>query len=459
MKFVILSDLHLGSGGTYDAFAGAEALPPLIDRLAGPGVGFILNGDTVDFLMNEDPLELTAARAAEQARAIAAAPATAVVLQALGRALAAGAEVVIRMGNHDAELALAEVQAILRGALGQPAAIAERLEFQRGEAPLLLEVNGARVLVSHGEQNDPWNRLDYGSLGGPGGPALAPEAFVYPPGSRLVKTLMNPLKRLYGMRFADLLKPDFQGAVLTCLAVDPGAVSVVFQGSTLSLLWHLFKRMSGPTTFGDDDDNNQELGLAAAIEGAGLDEDELAVLQDSLDPDAVQSFADAGVLDSARRKLGQAGLRLYAAAQRRLVGESGESYFSLEPSADEWTEARRLATKFDAQAVVLGHTHSARFGAADGLLFANTGTWIWLMQLPSPDAPASAWADFLELCRKNPRLDPAQGPAAPVLARFNFAVVEPLAAGPGARLSLCEWKDGSIVVCGQADAPGRAAAS
>lgn len=457
MKSVILSDLHLGSGGVYDAFAGEVELPELIDRLAGPDVRFILNGDSVDFLMNEDPLELDAGRAADQARAIAAAPATAKVLQALGRALAAGAGVVIRMGNHDAELALAEVQSILRGALGQPEATAARLEFQRGEAPLLLECNGARILISHGEQNDPWNRLDYATLGGPGGPDLAPAAFHYPPGSRLVKTLMNPLKRLYGMRFADLLKPDFQGAVLTCLAVDPSAVSVVFKGSTLSLLWQLFRRMSGPATFGDDDDNNEDLGLARAIESAGLDEDEMAALESTLDPDGIQSFADDGILDSARRKLGQAGLKLYAGAQRRLVGTTGQSYFALDPTADEWTEARRLATKFDAQAVILGHTHSARFGEQEGLVFANTGTWIWLMQLPAPDSPAEAWADFLELCRTNPRLDPKAGPSAATMSRFNFAVIEP--APGGARLSLCEYKGGAIVECGASVVAGRQAAS
>ena len=88
--------------------------------------------------------------------------------------LAGGGQVALGLGNHDAELALAEVQAVIRGALGQP---------------------------------------------------VDPKRFSYPPGSRLVKTLLNPLKKELGLRFADLLKPDFRGAVLTTLAVDLSASS------------------------------------------------------------------------------------------------------------------------------------------------------------------------------------------------------------------------------------------
>ena len=164
---------------------------------------------------------------------------------ALGAVLAAGGSVEIRLGNHDAELALTAVQETFRAALGQPPEVARRLVFTRGDAPGLLEVNGARILLAHGEHNDPWNRLDYKNLPTSGdGPK-----FRYPPGSRLVKTLLNPLKRGFGMRFADLLKPDFQGGVLTMLAVDPNALSLVFQGSTFRLLWQLFRRLDDEVSF------------------------------------------------------------------------------------------------------------------------------------------------------------------------------------------------------------------
>jgi hypothetical protein len=66
-KILIVSDLHLGGGGTYDIFAGGQELPSLLQNFAAPGHTVILNGDSVDFLMNEDPLELDEERAVRQA--------------------------------------------------------------------------------------------------------------------------------------------------------------------------------------------------------------------------------------------------------------------------------------------------------------------------------------------------------------------------------------------------------
>jgi UDP-2,3-diacylglucosamine pyrophosphatase LpxH len=134
VRTLIVSDLHLGNGGPYDVFAGGEALPSLLDAVATGATTVLVNGDGLDFLMNEDPLELDAGRAALQAAAIAGAPASAAVLRALGRVLARGGEVIFRLGNHDVELALPEVQSVVRGALEQPPEVASRLAFQLGGA-------------------------------------------------------------------------------------------------------------------------------------------------------------------------------------------------------------------------------------------------------------------------------------------------------------------------------------
>lgn len=120
MRTLIVSDLHLGSGGPYDAFAGEDALPDLLDREGRASTHVIVNGDGVDFLMNDDPLVLDGKRAVDQALAIAGSRASRRVFEAMGRALARGCEVTLRLGNHDVELALPEVQTALRGALGQP---------------------------------------------------------------------------------------------------------------------------------------------------------------------------------------------------------------------------------------------------------------------------------------------------------------------------------------------------
>ena len=457
-RTLVVSDLHLGNGGDFDTFAGAQALPALLDRLGQTPIRVVLNGDTVDFLMNEDPLELDPERAVTQAAAIFAAPATSAVLHALGRVAAHGGEVVVRLGNHDIELALGEVQELFRKSLGQGPEVAARVRFERGDKPAILEVGGVRILITHGEQNDVWNKVDYPNLPGPGAAdGVRPADFTYAPGSRLVKTLMNPLKKRFAMRFADLLKPDFQGATLTALAVNPLAVKTIFQGSTVRLMWQLFRQSSGPTTF-DPSSDERDLGLARAMEQAGLSEQEKQQLQALLDEDAALSFAqdeDQSVLDRARLKLGQAGLRAYARLQKGLAADTGSRYFDLTPADDEWQEARRLADKYGAQAVVLGHTHAARFRSTEPLTFVNTGTWIWLMRLPAPDASDEDWAAFLESCRKNPRLEPPG--AVPLIERFTGALID--AKGPGASgatISLFQWGPSGLEVLGQTDLSGAA---
>lgn len=438
MHTLVLSDIHLGNGGDYDIFAGESVLPAVLDQAAASRASVIFNGDSFDFLMNEDPLELTAARAVQQARAIVTHPPTAAVMAALGRVLAAGGGVEIRLGNHDAELALPGVQAVLRDSLGQPPEIAARLAFTLNDAPGVLEVGGARLLLAHGEHGDPWNRLDYEHLG-------EGKDFPYPPGSRLVKTLLNPLKRQYGMRFADLVKPDFQGGVLTALAVDPKAVALVFQGSSVSLLWQLFRRLDDGVSFDDGRAIEQDLGLAAALDDAGLTAEERAALEAAVDPEAPVAFGVSDLLAGAGAKLVRKGLGAYARLQRRLAGDAGDAFFSLTPDDAEWTDARRLAAKFAVDAVVLGHTHAARFRSEPDLTFVNTGTWIYLMRLPAGDAPIAEWEQFLHQVRANPGLDPARGPAPPLFVRLTGLVVDIHPDG-GARLRLCEFKPGATEV-------------
>jgi len=449
MRTIILSDLHLGNGGDYDVFAGGDVLPALLDQCAATPTRVILNGDTIDFLLNDDPLEMDIVRAVSQVEASAATPSTAAVLRGLGRVLAAGGDVVVRLGNHDAELALADVQAVLRRATGQPEAVAARLVFLRGDAPQLLDVGGARILITHGEHDDVWNRIDYPHLPGPGAPDDAsPERFTYPPGSRLVKTVLNPLKKRFQMRFADLLKPDFQGAVLTALAVNPSLVKLVFQGSTFTLLWQLFRQKLGASTFLPGDEE-EDLGLADALDRAGLTPEEREALAALLHPAGAVAFADEAVVGDARVKLARAGLGLYARYHRSAAREVSKRFFAFDPEPREWKEAQRLASKYGAGAVVMGHTHAARWGVRDALTFVNTGTWIHLAQLPPAEASDATWTEFLESCRRNPQLDQTQPGAVPLLTRFTGAIVEPHPTG-GARLSLVEWKaDAAPIVHGE----------
>lgn len=447
-KVLVLSDLHLGNGGNYDIFAGEGELPALLRWFAGPRRTVFLNGDSFDFLMNEDPLELDEARAVEQAQKICSHAGTASCMRALGDFLAAGGDAIIRLGNHDIELALPGVQACLRSALAQPPEIAAKLQFERGDQPSVLSMGGARLLITHGEQSDAWNRVDYMHLPGPGAPPSANASdYAYAPGSRLVKTLMNPLKRQYGLRLIDLIKPDFHGGVLTAMAVSPSAVKEVFKGSSIELLWQLKQQRRGPSTFAPGDDE-EDLGLTAAIAEAELDEEERATLQAmfSSSPGQGQHFGfDLEILQSAQQKLFRTGLRAYAKAQRSLAKDEGQRFYALEPEENEWNEAQRLAQKFNVQAVLFGHTHAARFRQRDALCYLNTGTWIRLIQLPPSDAPDEVWADFLSLARKNPQLDPQRGEMVPLFTRFTAALIEEQPDQAGAKLSLIEWQQSAAV--------------
>lgn len=435
MRTLILSDLHLGNGGDYDIFAGSENLPELLGRFVSPPTHVILNGDSMDFLLNEGPLQLDVSRAVQQAESIATAEPTAPILKALGRICAGDGDVLVRMGNHDVELALAEVRDVFRNHLGQPFTIAERMTFERGNEPHILNVGGASILVTHGEQHDPMNLVDYGHLPGPGAPAsVQANDFKYPPGSLLVKKLLNPLKKEYRMRFADLLKPDFQGAVLTALAVDPSAVRVALKGESLEIIQRALENL-GDVTFVPGTD---EVGLTYALQQAALSGEEIEVLKQQLTGVPVSYDIMSDLLYSLRLKLSRAGLKIYAHAHRQFVGTSGEHYFSYEPAESEMDEIRRLSERYGAKAVITGHSHSSRWKQDGNLLYVNTGTWIWLMRLPDIGASDNEWTEFLQDLKDDPKLEGNKNRDR-LEKRFTPVTIEPLAEG-GATVSLHTWE-------------------
>jgi UDP-2,3-diacylglucosamine pyrophosphatase LpxH len=444
MRTLVISDLHLGNGGKYDAFAAEDELPLFLDRHAKEPTHVFVNGDSVDFLMNEDPLEMDRARAAQQAKDIVANPATAGVLRAFGGVLARGGAVTIRLGNHDLELSLPEVQDVIARALGQPADVAGRLEFQLGAEPKRLDVGGAKILVTHGEHNDGWNKVDYAQL------VKAPEKYVYTAGSRLVKQVMNPLTRELGMRFMNFLKPDFQGGALTGLAVNATMVKALFKKASLDIGWQLFKRIGSLPSFDDDGTGaGANLGLSDRIGAAGLSAEEQAELESLMgDEGGVASFADDGEVSTWSVKIARAALSAYAGFQRKVAGTTGDTFFDLTPDKGEWEDAGRLAKKYSTGAVVYGHTHAARWREAEGVVFANTGTWIWLMQLPDSRESDATWADFINELRSNPTLDRARQKIAKTRKRLTAVSLEPHASG-GASMSLVAWDGDKIEVLGE----------
>jgi hypothetical protein len=99
--------------------------------------------------------------------------------------------------------------------------------------------------------------------------------------------------------------------------------------------------------------------------------------------------------------------------------------------------------------VFQGSTFRLLWQHEDDLTYINTGTWIHLMQLPAADAEDEAWTTFLEMCRKNPGLDPEKGPSPKLFTRFTGLVLDPHPEG-GATAQLVEWTaDGTKQVLGE----------
>jgi hypothetical protein len=238
------------------------------------------------------------------------------------------------------------------------------------------------------------------------------------------------------MRFLDMLKPDFHGAVLTALGVNPSAAKAVLKEESLDIIRGALKNL-GEVTFVPGMD---EVGLASRFQEAGLTLEEIVALQRQLLglPEEVSFGLVSDLLEGLCRKLTRAGLRLYAHAQRHIAGDDGESFFSFEPDQSEMEEAQRLRKKYGVRAVITGHSHAARWKQEGSLLYVNTGTWIWLMRLPDEDASEEAWAEFLQDLRDDPKLEGDKNKTR-LEERFNPVILEPRAEG-GASVSMHMWE-------------------
>lgn len=407
MRTLVLSDLHLGCAAVPGVFAGAEALPALLDHLGGPPLRVVLNGDTFDFTALEEPFSTDHDASAGQLGAFVEDRANAPVLAALARVLARGGVLVLRTGEHDEELALAGVQAGLRDHFAA-AGVAPNLVFQTGPDAHVLAVGGARVAVVH-------DLLGSGR-GGPGSRVLA-------------RRLLQPLRREFGLDFVDLLKPDPARAALAALAVNPTAAKLVFAGAPAASVW---RGLSDPRHVHD------AAGLTEAMAGADLDPRERELILAALDPAAAigSEPRDSSQLDLARLKLLRAALG-GPRGQCEPTGAPGPHGAAGPITADESAAARRLAQGRDVAAVLAGHTQAAGFAAEDALCIVDTGAWVWRFTAPHDNA---GWQRLLTRWQQAPGLHALRRDT-PLWVRFTAALLEPIRGG-GARLDLIEWHRG-----------------
>ncbi len=399
MRTLILSDLHLGCGPCPGIFAGAQALGGLISELGARPLRVVLNGDTFDYWAQVDNCD----GAARVTQALLEDPVNAEVLTRLGQVVLAGGALLVRGGEHDREFPEASARARVLAALKLVEAQSARVTFHRLLTPSLLNVGGARLLVTRGGRDHEVAR-------------------------RLAELLLNPLRRQYGVGLADLLRPDYVAAVLAALAVNPTAAKLVLRQLADDVGWQRLRS-----------DCERALRLAEALAAAGLSAREREVFGLALDPEVPlgDAFDNHGALEHARLKL----------FRHSLGGRPARGADGLRSIAGaEWQAIRATARRRQASAALIGHSHIPGWRSEDGLTVADTGTWTWRIEPPEASASPALWRKTMATWQDAARAGLPRTQTSTVRAQFTAAWIEPRATAPGAHMALVEWRPGQGLV-------------
>jgi len=400
----VVSDLHLGGIRGHQIFNQGEALARVIDHLAsippGARVGLVLNGDIVDFLAAEDAKHFDPEGAPDKLRAIMRdfAP----VFDALGRFVRAADRVlVLVLGNHDVELALPAVQALLVHRIaGHDDAARGRVRIAMDGTGYTCLVGGRRALCIHGNEADPWNVVDHDALRdfikaqNGGVEAKEPPANA---GTRLVVDVMNGVKRSYP--FVDLLKPETVPVpgVLLALPAHLHAPLLDFAKITLRLAYDKARTEGGFLgAEAPPPDGYRALDVllrSSAPKGERGAADTAPAWLSLAERDfaAGKRPADVVGFDEGEEMLGLGGLiwdRIRGKDPRENLRDALKTYLVNDRTFHFDTEdyayrEHDAAVGPDVHFIVAGHTHLERRvprKRGDGVYF-NSGTWIRLIQI------------------------------------------------------------------------------
>jgi UDP-2,3-diacylglucosamine pyrophosphatase LpxH len=433
-EIYVISDLHLGgeygeAGVAQDrGFRLCTQVPALTrfvasltDRpVAAPSIELVVNGDLVDFLAERGGVQ-SPWRPFLSDQNEAAATFERIVerdagfFTALTEFLQRGHRLVLLLGNHDIELALPAVRRRLRHALGVTGR--EDVQFiYDGEAYVVGD-----ALIEHGNRYDKWNMVDNDalrrlrSLQSRQQAVPREHAFVPPAGSRLVSSVMNPIKIDY--RFVDLLKPETEAVLPILLALEPGYRSLIASLIPLHAEARRHRLVSDALPRHPGDIASQELeaemiGDIGAMRYTGWSEDKpprdllTATLTDSLGPrtheflagvaeDEVEDFAgDVAMAATVVRTWGLTRLflsrdrsriarRMPALLQALRVLQKDRTFDRDVETLPEYQRAAESLASAGFRWVLFGHTHLARDVAlSGGARYMNTGTWADVIRFP-----------------------------------------------------------------------------
>lgn len=240
----VISDIHMGGKPGFQILRETARLANFIRWVAAQNpqqqVALILNGDVFDTLAEEDVIGYVAVDEAEVIlKRIMDDPSFKTVWDALSDFVkTANRTLVMVIGNHDIELAFPNIQRLIVERLSQGDALAKsRIEFSAAGAGYGCMVGKSRVFCTHGNEVDGWNFNRYEGLSRVArrlnaGLSLNKEEWIPNAGTRMVKEVMNEVKKKYA--WIDLLKPEGKALFGTLLALDPAQIGKLGKISELA---------------------------------------------------------------------------------------------------------------------------------------------------------------------------------------------------------------------------------
>jgi UDP-2,3-diacylglucosamine pyrophosphatase LpxH len=420
----VVSDLHMGGKPGFQILREGKRLAGFIrwvgEQRPGGKVALVLNGDVIDSLAEDIRGYVAVDEALAMVERIFADPSFAPVWNALAEFVAKkGRTLVIVLGNHDIELAFPWVQrAVLARLAGDDAAARARVEFSTMGAGFTCLIGNSRVFCTHGNEVDAWNYVRYEDLSKAArrmnsGRSLAPAEWQPNAGTKMVKDVMNDVKKRYA--WIDLLKPEESAAVGILLVLDPEQAWKIKQ-----LIPVIGEKLRGTAEF---DQRLSASGFAAAT----VEQTRNATVDQLLGPNLAQGVKSAGAASSEDAMLLEAERavrtdRADAAAPDQTLG-TGQLIWdrltgwitgvgrdeALRRALQDWLrddktfEVSHRDPTFAAVSesvgstvdfIVTGHTHLERAIDMGGRYYFNTGTWIRLLRFT--DAMLKSTASFKE---------------------------------------------------------------
>ena len=246
----VVSDIHMGGRSDFQILALGKRLGRLIEKLAVDNpdrqTALIFNGDMIDSLAEDIGGYVAIDQPEKMIVSIINDASFNPIWVALKKyVLQPNRYLVFITGNHDIELGLPVVEQTIRDYLvGDVTDLPRRnalngaIIFATHGTGYRCRVGSANIFCTHGNETDPWNKVDYDQLAQLGlaqnaGKYVDPGAWVPNAGTRLVKDVMNDIKRSYP--FVDLLKPETELIVPLLLVLAPSVVSKLRLGKIVDV--------------------------------------------------------------------------------------------------------------------------------------------------------------------------------------------------------------------------------